>query len=281
LEACSVFILLKNTKNIIEQTNAIIWNPKIKKSVNNDVPNMLQTVWYRTIVGFGVSPCTSDPMLVKIIFDTRKQVEYPTIPSQVEVFTLSLGFWRSPRSNLPRNSVSHILHVPEDQLSIREHLSRSPILSGTGWEQCSSSESIIASQKAQIEALTHRNEKLKRKLEYFRTESLKFARARNCPVYWFKDSLIEIGTKLKKKGVAVDVVNFGDKNGPKGGVLFEPYVPLEDYSFPGQSKKENLEALVVAANDNDNSHILHVPEDQLSIREHLSRFMIYLFAYLD
>nr|GFB32098.1 zeta toxin domain, P-loop containing nucleoside triphosphate hydrolase [Tanacetum cinerariifolium] len=74
------------------------------------------------------------------------------------------------------NDNSHILHVPEDQLSIRELLSRSPILSGTGWEQCSSSESIIASQKAQIEALTHRNEKLKRKLEYFRTESLKFAR---------------------------------------------------------------------------------------------------------
>ncbi|GKG27892.1 26S proteasome non-ATPase regulatory subunit 4, partial [Tanacetum coccineum] len=91
------------------------------------------------------------------------------------------------------------------------------------------------------------------------------------PVYWFKDNLIEIGTKLKKTGVAVDVVNFGDKDGPKGGVLFEPYVPLEDYSYPGESKKENLEALVIAANDNDNSYILHVPEDQqLSLREHLS-----------
>ncbi|GJU02327.1 26S proteasome non-ATPase regulatory subunit 4, partial [Tanacetum coccineum] len=91
------------------------------------------------------------------------------------------------------------------------------------------------------------------------------------PVYWFKDNLIEIGTKLKKTGVAVDVVNFGDKDGPKGGVLFEPYVPLKDYSYPGESKKENLEALVIFANDNDNSYILYVPEDQqLSLHEHLS-----------
>ncbi|GKA74242.1 hypothetical protein Tco_0780544, partial [Tanacetum coccineum] len=61
-------------------------------------------------------------------------------------------------------------------------------------------------------------------------------------------------------------------DGPKGGVLFEPYVPLEDYNYPAESKKENLEALVIAANDNDNSYILHVPGDQqLSLREHLSR----------
>ncbi|GJY31924.1 hypothetical protein Tco_0415419 [Tanacetum coccineum] len=41
---------------------------------------------------------------------------------------------------------------------------------------------------------------------------------------------------------AMDVVNFGDKNGPKGGVIFEPYDygPLED-SYPRQSKMENVE----------------------------------------
>ncbi|GJV86793.1 hypothetical protein Tco_1530731 [Tanacetum coccineum] len=60
----------------------------------------------------------------------------------------------------------------------------------------------------------------------------------------------------------IDVVNFGDKNGPKGGVIFEPYDygPLED-SYPGQSKKENVRFSVAAANHNDNSYILHVPED--------------------
>nr|GEX68881.1 26S proteasome non-ATPase regulatory subunit 4 homolog [Tanacetum cinerariifolium] len=38
------------------------------------------------------------------------------------------------------------------------------------------------------------------------------------PVYWFKHDLGENGMKLKEKGVAVDVVNFGDKIGPKAGL---------------------------------------------------------------
>nr|GEZ58980.1 hypothetical protein [Tanacetum cinerariifolium] len=38
------------------------------------------------------------------------------------------------------------------------------------------------------------------------------------PVYWFKHDLRAIGMKLKEKGVAVDVVNFGEKNGPKAGL---------------------------------------------------------------
>ncbi|GJV45962.1 hypothetical protein Tco_1430498 [Tanacetum coccineum] len=48
---------------------------------------------YDTIVGFGVSPRTSDPMLVRISFDTRKQVEYPTIRSQVEVVINEFIYW--------------------------------------------------------------------------------------------------------------------------------------------------------------------------------------------
>ncbi|GKB23797.1 26S proteasome non-ATPase regulatory subunit 4, partial [Tanacetum coccineum] len=77
-----------------------------------------------------------------------------------------------------QNDNSYILHVPEDQLSSCRPLSRSPILSRTRWEQCCSSsfESIIARQKVQIDALTQENEKLKRELEFFRTESLKFGR---------------------------------------------------------------------------------------------------------
>ena len=95
------------------------------------------------------------------------------------------------------------------------------------------------------------------------------------PVYWFKHDLKKIGMKLKEKGVAVDVVNFGDKNGPKVGRRPMWRDPLEDNSIPGESKKGSLEALVTAANDNDNSHILHVPEDEFSLRDHLSRFIVY------
>ncbi|GJV58009.1 26S proteasome non-ATPase regulatory subunit 4 [Tanacetum coccineum] len=91
------------------------------------------------------------------------------------------------------------------------------------------------------------------------------------PVYWFKHQLRGIGTKLKEKGVAVDVINFGDKDGPRAGRCEDWRDVFKDNRIPGESKKGSLEALVTAANHNDNSHILHVPEDQLSLRDHLSR----------
>ena len=94
------------------------------------------------------------------------------------------------------------------------------------------------------------------------------------PVYYFKHDLKEIGTKLKAKGVAVDVINFGDKDGPRAGVCQDWRDVFKDNRIPGESKKASLEALVTAANDNDNSHILHVPEDEFSLRDHLSRFII-------
>ncbi|GKA65025.1 26S proteasome non-ATPase regulatory subunit 4 [Tanacetum coccineum] len=90
------------------------------------------------------------------------------------------------------------------------------------------------------------------------------------PVYWFKGQLIGIGTNLKEKGVAVDVINFGDKDGPRSGYCEDWRDVFKDNRIPGESKKGSLEALVTAANHNDNSHILHVPEDQFSLREHLS-----------
>jgi hypothetical protein len=97
-------------------------------------------------------------------------------------------------------------------------------------------------------------------------------------VYWFKHDLKEIGKKLKAKGVAVDVINFGDKDGPRAGVCLDRRDVFKNNRIPRESKKASLEALVTAANDNDNSHILHVPEDQFSLRDHLSRLIIYLFA---
>lgn len=54
-----------------------------------------------------------------------------------------------------------------------------------------------------------------------------------------------IGRKLKKHSVALDVVNFGQEDEKKAG---------------------KLEALVAAANNSDNSRIIHIPpgDDDLS-----------------
>ncbi|GKC18328.1 26S proteasome non-ATPase regulatory subunit 4 [Tanacetum coccineum] len=77
------------------------------------------------------------------------------------------------------------------------------------------------------------------------------------PIFWFKYHIKELATKLKVKGVAVDVVNFGDKLGPQVGVRMGPWDPSwNDNNIKGESKKENIEALVATANNYDNSRIL-------------------------
>ncbi|KAJ0546070.1 putative von Willebrand factor, type A, ubiquitin interacting [Helianthus annuus] len=58
------------------------------------------------------------------------------------------------------------------------------------------------------------------------------------PVKYDKKVLEMIGKKLKKNSVALDVVNFGEED---------------------EAKTEKLEALVAAVNNNDSSHIVHVP----------------------
>lgn len=58
------------------------------------------------------------------------------------------------------------------------------------------------------------------------------------PVKFDKKVLEMIGRKLKKNSVALDVVNFGEED---------------------EGKNEKLEALVAAVNNNDSSHIVHVP----------------------
>ena len=89
---------------------AVIWNPTIRKSVDIVVPNVNDTTYYEIVMGFGVLPHTSDPMLIKIkciriLDDIRKTDTATDIPWQVEVFTLSSGAWRSPSINLPRKSI--------------------------------------------------------------------------------------------------------------------------------------------------------------------------------
>ncbi|KAL0350437.1 UNVERIFIED_CONTAM: 26S proteasome non-ATPase regulatory subunit [Sesamum radiatum] len=58
------------------------------------------------------------------------------------------------------------------------------------------------------------------------------------PVKYDKKVLELIGRKLKKNSVALDIVNFGEED---------------------QEKSEKLEALLAAVNNNDSSHIIHVP----------------------
>ncbi|KAK1304713.1 26S proteasome non-ATPase regulatory subunit 4 [Acorus calamus] len=58
------------------------------------------------------------------------------------------------------------------------------------------------------------------------------------PITYDKKQLEAIGRKLKKNNVALDIVDFGEE---------------ED------AKPEKLEALIAAVNNNDSSHIVHVP----------------------
>uniref|UniRef100_A0A7N0V3B8 26S proteasome non-ATPase regulatory subunit 4 homolog n=1 Tax=Kalanchoe fedtschenkoi TaxID=63787 RepID=A0A7N0V3B8_KALFE len=64
------------------------------------------------------------------------------------------------------------------------------------------------------------------------------------PVRHDKKSLEMIGRKLKKNSVALDIVEFGEED---------------------DEKHEKLQALLTAANNNDNSHIVHVPAGQNAI----------------
>ncbi|KAL3638234.1 proteasome regulatory particle base subunit rpn10 [Castilleja foliolosa] len=58
------------------------------------------------------------------------------------------------------------------------------------------------------------------------------------PIKYDKKVLELIGKKLKKNSVALDIVNFGEED---------------------EEKNEKLEALLAAVNNNDSSHIVHVP----------------------
>ncbi|GJV29503.1 putative F-box domain-containing protein, partial [Tanacetum coccineum] len=81
---------------------AVIWNPSIRKSVDIDVPNVLDRTKYHTSICFGVRPDTLDPMLLSISW-------LHTITGTtwlVEAFRLSLGVWKSLSTNMPLRSTS-------------------------------------------------------------------------------------------------------------------------------------------------------------------------------
>ncbi|KAK9071248.1 hypothetical protein SSX86_009816 [Deinandra increscens subsp. villosa] len=89
---------------------AVLWNPSIRKAVGVIVPNLGGGKgMYQSVLGFGVCGETMDPKILKITYIIdNKDIDMESvncIPSQVEVFTLSTGVWRSPYRNLPRKSV--------------------------------------------------------------------------------------------------------------------------------------------------------------------------------
>ncbi|XP_071735651.1 F-box only protein 8-like [Rutidosis leptorrhynchoides] len=93
--------------NRYKEMTVVIWNPTIDKSVSVVVPNVLRNHPFQTVVGFGVCPRTMDPMLVKITYIYSLAYDMSIcIPSQVEIFTLSSGAWRSSYNNMPRKSLT-------------------------------------------------------------------------------------------------------------------------------------------------------------------------------
>ena len=65
-----------------------------------------------------------------------------------------------------------------------------------------------------------------------------------------------IGRKLKKNSVALDIVNFGEED---------------------EGKTEKLESLLAAVNNNDSSHIVHVPPGPIALSDVLIRYSTYYF----
>ncbi|PSS00470.1 26S proteasome non-ATPase regulatory subunit like [Actinidia chinensis var. chinensis] len=66
------------------------------------------------------------------------------------------------------------------------------------------------------------------------------------PVKYDKKVLEMIGRKLKKNSVALDIVNFGEED---------------------EGKTEKLESLLAAVNNNDSSHIVHVPPGPIALSD--------------
>jgi len=78
------------------------------------------------------------------------------------------------------------------------------------------------------------------------------------PVKHEKKMLEMIGRKLKKNSVALDIVNFGEED---------------------EGKNEKLEALLSAVNNNDTSHIVHVPSGPNALSDVLIRLVGFISLF--
>lgn len=72
------------------------------------------------------------------------------------------------------------------------------------------------------------------------------------PIKYEKKALEVVGKRLKKNSVSLDVVNFGDDD--------------------DQDKPLKLEALLSSVNNNDGSHIVHVPSGPNALSDVLLRY---------
>ena len=79
------------------------------------------------------------------------------------------------------------------------------------------------------------------------------------PVKYDIKMLEMIGKKLKKNSVALDIVDFGEED---------------------DGKPEKLEALLAAVNNNDSSHIVHIPSGANALSDVLIRWDLFFFFFL-
>ena len=79
------------------------------------------------------------------------------------------------------------------------------------------------------------------------------------PIKQEKKTLESIGRKLKKNSVPLDIVNFSEED---------------------DAKTEKLDALLAAVNNNDTSHIVHVPPGPNALSDVLIRLGFNLFPIL-
>lgn len=73
------------------------------------------------------------------------------------------------------------------------------------------------------------------------------------PIKYEKKALEVVGKRLKKNSVSLDIVNFGDDD--------------------DEEKPQKLEALLAAVNNNDGSHIVHVPSGANALSDVLLRYL--------
>ncbi|KAI5660771.1 hypothetical protein M9H77_20094 [Catharanthus roseus] len=69
-----------------------LWNPSIQKHVTSPLPTINPPLPYMFVLGFGVDS-RQDYKVVRIVYHREKDFDYE-LPAEVEVYTLSLGFWR-------------------------------------------------------------------------------------------------------------------------------------------------------------------------------------------
>ncbi|KAL3509486.1 hypothetical protein ACH5RR_028887 [Cinchona calisaya] len=70
----------------------ILWNPSVRKSVLSPAPTVNPPLPYMFVLGFGAD-LNRDYKVVRIVYHREGQFDY-LLPPEVEVYSLSTGFWR-------------------------------------------------------------------------------------------------------------------------------------------------------------------------------------------